>query len=189
MGYIYGIQNNITNLKYIGATKRPIKIRFTEHKSKNKSGQLTKAIQEYGVHNFSLFFVKWVDDNNLIEEELKLITEYNTIYPFGYNTYMSPYNTYTSIGGKSDVGHDKQSTFVKTKYMSNDRINILGEFPRGLSYRKRTRDGRTYELILVRKTGHKSREYCIRYDETDNAKLKHIYTEAIEYLNTLKCEQ
>ena len=82
--FLYQITNNINNKQYIGITN-DFKKRWSNHKC-NKTMVIGKAIQKYGVENFTFEVLK---SNLSLEQaselEIKLIKEKNTLIPNGYN--------------------------------------------------------------------------------------------------------
>lgn len=90
-GYIYMYTNKLTNKSYIGQTI-DIKTRRTAHQNSKRNDEFHKAVQEYGIDNFEFQILEQVsgdtkiDIKNILNElEVKLISEYNTKYPNGYN--------------------------------------------------------------------------------------------------------
>ena len=118
MAGIYRILNKINNKNYIGLTTKTIELRFKQHiklinnNVKNKNRRLIhKAIYKYGIDNFD--FIKIIEDDSLTLEELKelekrYISEYNTLYPFGYNL---------TKGGDGTVGYHLSKSHKE--YLSN----------------------------------------------------------------------
>lgn len=82
--FLYQITNNINKKQYIGITN-DYKKRWSNHKC-NKTMVIGKAIQKYGVENFTFEVLK---SNLSLEQaselEIKLIKEKNTLIPNGYN--------------------------------------------------------------------------------------------------------
>ena len=83
---IYKITNKINGKVYIGQTIHPNR-RWMEHKQKARHGQdkylIHLAINKYGEENFTFEIIEWTKDFN--NEEKRLIKEYNSITPNGYN--------------------------------------------------------------------------------------------------------
>ena len=77
---IYKITNKINKKSYIGQSINPVR-RFKEH-CKN-STIIGKAIQSYGIDNFSFEILGWFEDYN--EKEKYYIQYYHTLVPNGYN--------------------------------------------------------------------------------------------------------
>lgn len=83
---IYRITNLINNKVYIGQTIHPNK-RWQEHQQRAKTHYdnypIHLAIDKYGAKNFSFEILEWTEDYD--NEEARLINEYNSISPNGYN--------------------------------------------------------------------------------------------------------
>jgi len=88
---IYLITNGVTGKQYVGQSIRLSK-RFWRHKDAAKTQNpreafsLHKAIAKYGVENFKFEVLLYADDSeylNLMEQ--KVIENYKTLAPFGYN--------------------------------------------------------------------------------------------------------
>lgn len=96
-GYIYKIYNTENNKIYIGQTRRTINIRWKQHlseakKDKNKNTLLYNAMNKYGFAKFNIQLIKeysFNTKNELIQmldkEEIRYISEYNSMKPNGYN--------------------------------------------------------------------------------------------------------
>lgn len=88
MGFIYKITNNVNGKVYIGKTQRTIEIRWKEHQrdcfNKDKDNKLYRAIRKYGIENFSVEKIEYVDDSELSYKESYYIKKYNSFYE-GYN--------------------------------------------------------------------------------------------------------
>ena len=84
-GYIYLIENKINNKKYIGKTYNSIESRWKEHirdARKHLNRPLYQAINKYGVENFSISLIEYVE--NLEEREKYWINHFDS-YKKGYN--------------------------------------------------------------------------------------------------------
>ena len=83
---IYKITNLINNKIYIGQTVHPNK-RWKEHQQRAKTHYddypIHLAINKYGAKNFSFEILEWTEQYD--DEEARLIKEYNSISPNGYN--------------------------------------------------------------------------------------------------------
>ena len=83
---IYKITNLINNKIYIGQTVHPNK-RWREHQQRAKTHYdnypIHLAINKYGAENFSFEILEWTEQYD--DEELRLIKQYNSISPNGYN--------------------------------------------------------------------------------------------------------
>lgn len=89
MAYIYKIQNKINNKIYIGKTELndPLK-RFNEHIKASKRNSINnrplyKAINKYGINNFSFEVIEETDTPN--EREIYYIDKYKSYGKSGYN--------------------------------------------------------------------------------------------------------
>jgi group I intron endonuclease len=88
---IYKFTNMINGKSYIGKSKR-IKRRYQEHvkgtvwRTTGKKSLISKAIGKYGIENFSFEIIKECGSpEEMNNDELKFILEYNTVVPNGYN--------------------------------------------------------------------------------------------------------
>lgn len=104
---IYKITNLLNGKIYIGQTIHPER-RWIEHKQKARHEQekfpIHLAIEKYGEENFSFEVIEWTEDYD--NEERRLIKEYNSIAPNGYNI---------GAGGENHVmyGEDNPRNVVK----------------------------------------------------------------------------
>ena len=93
VGCIYKITNKINGMSYIGQTIQPLHARFNNHCGpKSHCKYLRNAILSYGRDEFvieSLLYIKSDNRSNLRHslniQESKLIKEFNTVAPNGYN--------------------------------------------------------------------------------------------------------
>lgn len=161
MGFIYVIRNNVNDMVYVGQTTRTVQIRWKEHRVKAKDRYLNNAIKEFGVDKFEFVLIKELCNNQLDEEETRLIHSYKSIYPEGYNIIkVSNWNTeQNKKGGFSKIGHDKHSLVLKERYKEIDHLKNLGDIPRGISYWQGIKKGYEYHGFKVRKIGVKSKEF------------------------------
>ena len=100
-GYIYKITNLINQKAYIGKTINSIEERWKEHKKeairqRAENRPLYKALNNYGVENFSVELVEEVDVKDLSEREIYWIGYYHT-YTEGYNA---------TLGGDGKILYD-----------------------------------------------------------------------------------
>jgi group I intron endonuclease len=75
IGHIYCIENTINGKKYIGKTTKSINERFEEHKresklERSKTRALYKAIQKYGLENFTMTQLESIEITKLAEKEI-----------------------------------------------------------------------------------------------------------------------
>ena len=101
MGYIYSITNNINGHKYIGQTLAlDIETRWNQHRYKRQEDRiytyLQKAINKYGIENFTFSVVCITFDDSCNAMEEYYISKYNTLSPNGYNL---------KVGGNSSRHH------------------------------------------------------------------------------------
>lgn len=96
-GYIYKIYNTVNDKIYIGQTRRDINIRWHQHllsinREQDKNTVLYRAMNKYGSDKFQVQLINeysFESKDELIEtlnkEEIKYISEYNSVKPNGYN--------------------------------------------------------------------------------------------------------
>ena len=89
MAYIYKITNKINQKSYIGKTTRTPQERFEEHKKeakreRSKDRPFYKAINKYGMNNFTLETIEECSDEIASEREQFWIQAYAT-FKYGYN--------------------------------------------------------------------------------------------------------
>lgn len=101
MAHIYVITNNINNKKYVGKTADTVEERFRQHKKdackrKYENRPLYRAMNKYGIENFSIKEIEECSLENLSEREIYWINNLNT-YKNGYNA---------TIGGDGKILYD-----------------------------------------------------------------------------------
>lgn len=74
MGYIYKITNNINGKVYIGQTIKTVEKRFRQHINNSNKPYfsqiiLYKAMNKYGIENFSVEKIEEIDNSLLNERE------------------------------------------------------------------------------------------------------------------------
>lgn len=103
MGYIYCITNLINSKSYIGQTSFTIEERWQEHCKDSRKEHFQKrplynAINKYGIENFKIEEIEYVEDNSkLSEREIYWINEFQTFGRNGYNA---------TIGGDGHTLYD-----------------------------------------------------------------------------------
>src|SRR5690606_37368139 len=86
-GVIYKITNKINGKSYIGQTIQSLGERWSKHKGKHsKSKILNLAIKKYGEENFEIEpIASATKRSHLSVLEVKLINDFNTLSPNGYD--------------------------------------------------------------------------------------------------------
>ena len=122
-GYIYKITNLINQKAYIGKTTNTIKERWGEHISESKSERaknrpIYRAINKYGVENFSIELIEEVDIKELSDKEIYWIGYYDT-YNNGYNA---------TLGGDGRILYDYDSIkeLIQKGYSTRQIIEVIG---------------------------------------------------------------
>jgi group I intron endonuclease len=91
MPFVYLIENQLNNKKYVGITKHSIESRFNDHIRNSKGLNLERrrlyhSMKKYGVENFTVSLLETCDPENIYDSEQKWIKHYNSnSYKFGYN--------------------------------------------------------------------------------------------------------
>lgn len=91
MGYIYCITNLINSKRYVGKTTSTIEDRWKEHCQDSKKERCEKrplysAFNKYGIENFKIEELEYIDDDNLLSDrETYWIKELETYGRNGYN--------------------------------------------------------------------------------------------------------
>lgn len=80
MGYIYVIENQVNNKKYVGQTIDPVE-RWRKHKTDdihNNNLVIGKAFLKYGIENFTFSIMEECEDSKMSEREMYWINKLNT---------------------------------------------------------------------------------------------------------------
>lgn len=121
---IYKITNKINGKMYIGQTIH-LQQRWAEHKSKakelNPTRKLYKAMNQYGIENFSFEVIEYCEKEDLNEREIYWINYYNSIEN-GYN--MSHIQ---NLQGKVDYETVKQIQY-ELEYTKNTNKQIAEQY-------------------------------------------------------------
>lgn len=116
MSYIYKIINNINKKLYIGKTDKTIKSRFEQHykdskKIKNQERLLYKAINQYGIENFSIEQIEECPSSKSNERE-KFWIEY-------YDSFKNGYNATLGGDGSANLDYDLIYNIYRQKKIIN----------------------------------------------------------------------
>lgn len=91
-GIIYKATNVVNNKCYIGKTTKNLKVRMYRHfftafdeSSLNYNNKFMKAIREFGEDSFKWEIIATVNYELLNDIEIECISQYNSVYPNGYN--------------------------------------------------------------------------------------------------------
>lgn len=84
-GYIYKITNKVNNKSYIGQTRNTVEFRWRQHIKAKDNKYFHKAIQKYGVENFTVETLEKCKLEDLDSREIYYISKYNTFGKDGYN--------------------------------------------------------------------------------------------------------
>lgn len=140
IGKIYKITCTVTNLSYIGKTIQSLQKRFNQHFSKKSTCRILKdVINEHGRDNFYIETI-WEGGVGLLGKmEKKMIKEFNTLYPNGYNLREG--------GGRDEkaCNNSRQMMISKQREISLRKNGLLGS----IKENKSKLDGRTTSWALV----------------------------------------
>lgn len=155
MGYIYCITNLINSKRYVGKTVNDIQHRFEEHckdsqKERCEKRPLYDAFKKYGIENFKIEEVEYVeDDNKLDEREIFWIKELDTYGKNGYNA---------TVGGDGKLLYD-HNEIIELYRMGYNTLQVS---------QKLGCDASTVTTVL-RAHGIKSRGKSVMVDQFDLA--------------------
>jgi len=113
-GSIYKITNTETGLSYIGQTTKTMEQRWKEHvydslgkSSRSRGSYLHQSLKKHSIENFKIELVRFCKDKEELDFwEKKLIEEWHTIRPFGYNV---------ALGGTGVMHGRKMSAEAREK--------------------------------------------------------------------------
>lgn len=109
---IYKIENQINGKIYIGQSVN-IEERFKRHKSLKDNLVVHKALQKYGVDNFSFSIVELCEIVELDEKEKYWIHYYNSLIPKGYNMVDGGSNGAGLAKSRKVLQYDLQGNFLQ----------------------------------------------------------------------------
>lgn len=122
-GYIYKITNTINQKSYIGKTINSIAERWKEHKNDSKRSYckdrpLYRAMNKYGIENFTIEQVEEVDIKDLSNREIYWIEHYHT-FSNGYNA---------TLGGDGKILYDYEliAELIKKGKTTKEIIQEIG---------------------------------------------------------------
>lgn len=126
IGYVYKITNLINQKSYIGKTIYSIEKRWKEHcrdykKLECRERPLYRAMNKYGLENFSIKLIEEVDIKNLSEREIYWIEYYHT-FSNGYNA---------TLGGDGKVLYDYEliAELIKQQKTTKEICEQIGCCP------------------------------------------------------------
>lgn len=122
-GYIYKISNNVNNNVYIGKTSVTIEDRWKEHcrdmkKEASKNRPLYRAMQKYGIENFSIDIIEECDYEDLSNAEIKWINF--------YDSYNNGYNATLGGDGRTIYDYDEIAQLIKEGKRTVEICSIIG---------------------------------------------------------------
>lgn len=131
MPYIYKITNNVNHKNYIGKTSRAIKDRWIDHcneRMRSTERPLYRAMNKYGVDNFTIQELEYVETDELACQREKFWIAY-------YNSYNCGYNATLGGDGKVQIDYDlvvktyrelrNQMKTAKMLNISVDAVNYI----------------------------------------------------------------
>lgn len=150
-GIIYKITNNVNGKCYIGQTIKTIEQRIYRHKYKSDPNKMpiSAAIKKYGFENFTVEVLLscCCDQQELNDQELRLVNELNTWSPCGYNLRAGDGKGSMSEETKKKIG-DKH----RGKKASPETIKKLSDSHKGYKVKQETKD--KLSLIFKGKKPH-----------------------------------
>lgn len=119
MAFIYKITNLTNNKCYIGKTERTVQERWNEHKRKRKTLDLPlyRAMNKYGVEQFTIETIEECE-SKIIDEREKYWIEYYNSCKLGYNCNM---------GGEGGFLYlpDSELQEIIDRYKQGERLDTL----------------------------------------------------------------
>ena len=127
---IYKIQNKINNMIYIGQSI-DILYRFKAHKKSYDNLAIHKAMQEYGIENFTFEIVEECSREKLDEREKYWISYYDS-YRNGYNRTSGGSGTPLNKT-KKVLQYDVEGNFIQSFNSEKEAADFLDTDPRYIS--------------------------------------------------------
>lgn len=119
---IYKIENLINHKIYIGQSIE-IERRLQKHKTIKDDLYIHRAIQKYGVKNFSFDIIQKCSQKQLDEKQIYWIQYYNSLIPNGYNMIPGGSNGAGLAKGKIVQKYSLQGQFIE-QYPSANQAGI-----------------------------------------------------------------
>lgn len=121
-GYIYKITNQINQKAYIGKTVYTVDKRWKEHlkdytKREEEHRPLYKAMQKYGIENFTIEQIEEVDIKELSNREMYWI-EY-------FHTFSNGYNATLGGDGKILYDYDLIAQLIQQQYRTEEICEMI----------------------------------------------------------------
>lgn len=157
---VYCITNLVNNKKYIGITSTTTDARYRRHLNKAKNGSMNAihcAIRKYGEKSFKVETLRNCDSwDNLCDTEVKLISEYNTFVPNGYNMTYGGEGVLGVKRIKSEEERANHSQKMKGHAVSEETRRKIGDAHRGKKPPKEQ-----LEALIKFNTGRKDSQEAI----------------------------
>ena len=135
MGFIYKISNNFNDKLYIGlTTKTNAKDRWYQHRyqarhlSSSDKSYLHRAMNAYGVDNFTFEVIEEIDNDLLPEREQYWINYYGSCVPNGYNL---------TLGGEGTPGFSRPQSEEERKKKGETIKKFIAEHPESREERRK----------------------------------------------------
>lgn len=200
MSYIYCIENLINKKKYVGKTTKTIEERFKEHCREYKKERCNKrplydAMNKYGIKNFKIYKLEYVEDNELLSNQEKYwIKKLNTYSYNGYNAskggdgkilydYKQIINLYNmgfsqkQISDKIGCCTHTISKILKTNniIIRGGRSKIILQFDKNLNYIQQFNNSTEAVIWLINNNLAKNEGARNHIIDCCNNKIKHAY--------------
>ena len=170
MSYIYKIKNNINDKIYIGKTMKNINKRFKEHCRDSKREDienipLYKAMNKYGIENFSVELIEECEDDILSQREIYWI-EYYGSFKYGYNATLGG-------DGKPYCDYDLIYSLYQNGYAIQEIVEITGYCEETCSLALHKKNISTKELNI---RGHQKDFHAVAQIDKNTNKIIKVYS-------------